>query len=86
MSSSPLGASTSGDGVTAIGRLGFWILVADREYFVPFSDYPDFLSATPRQIFAVHLLPPTHLHWPDLDVDIELAALEQPNQFPLRWR
>ena len=86
MSSLPLGASTSGDGVTAIGRLGFWVLVADREYFVPFSDYPEFLSAMPAQIFAVRVLAPTHLHWPELDVDIELAALEQPSQFPLQWK
>lgn len=86
MSSSPLGASTSGDAVTAIGRHSFWVLVTDREYFVPFSEYPEFLTATPRQIFAVRVLPPTHLHWPELDVDVELAALERPSQFPLKWK
>jgi hypothetical protein len=36
--------------VTNIGAHGFWLLVDDREYFVPFDDYPVFRQATVSQI------------------------------------
>jgi hypothetical protein len=40
------GADTSVSEVTSIGPHGFWLLVDDIEYFVPFRDYPVFMSAT----------------------------------------
>jgi hypothetical protein len=69
-----------------IGASGFWFLTEDREYFVPFDDYPAFKSATVEQIFDVRQIGAEQLHWPDLDVDIELPALDDPSRFPLRWR
>ena len=39
--------------VTSIGAIGFWLLVDDVEYVVPFSDYPVFQQATVAQIYAV---------------------------------
>jgi hypothetical protein len=77
------GVSTSNSEVTNISILGFWLLVDDREYFVPFDDYPVFRRATVAQIYALERLSPTQLHWPELDADIELGALEHPEQFPL---
>ncbi|HEY3355709.1 MAG TPA: DUF2442 domain-containing protein [Polyangia bacterium] len=71
--------------VTAIGPHGFWIIVGDAEYFVPFADYPVFRAASVTQIFAVQQLGPTQLHWPDLDADVELEALAHPERFPLVW-
>ena len=74
---------TSHSEVTSISAIGFWLLVDDVEYFVPFRDYPVFRQATVAQIYAVQRLSPTQFHWPELDADIELDALEQPEQFPL---
>ena len=85
-SSSLPGISISHSEVTNIGPLGFWLLVDDKEYFVPFADYPVFKQATVEQIFAVHRLGPDQFHWPALDADIELDALEHPEQYPLLWR
>ena len=69
--------------VTNICATGFWMLVDDKEYFVSFDDYPVFQRATVTQIYAVQRLGPTQFHWPELDADIELQALEHPEQYPL---
>jgi len=86
MSSSPLGALASEVEVTNISPHGLWLLVDDREYFVPFADYPAFRDATVAQIHAVRRSSPKQLHWDALDVDIELEALEQPEHYPLLFR
>ncbi len=77
------GVDISYSDVTGISAIGFWLLVDDREYFVPFDDYPIFRQATVAQIYAVQRSSPTQFHWPELDADIELEALENPDRFPL---
>ncbi len=81
-----LGTRTSPSPVTSIGSAGFWVLVNDKEYFVPFADYPVFKKATVEQIFRVQQTGPGQYHWPDLDADIELDALESPEHYPLVWK
>lgn len=70
----------------SIDSTGFWLLVDDKEYFVPFANYPIFRQATIEQIFAMQQTAPDQFHWPELDADIELQALEHPEQYPLEWR
>lgn len=72
--------------VTSISAIGFWLLADEREYFVPFADYPGFLSATIAQIYRIEHPSPTQIYWPDLDVDIDLTALEHPERFPLVFK
>ena len=86
MSSSPPGAAISHSEVTNITAHGFWLLADDREYFVPFRDYPVFQNATVAQIYAVRRIGPTQFHWPQLDADIELEALERPEAYPLKFQ
>jgi len=86
MSSDLLGVTISHSEITGIGAIGFWLLVDDKEYFVPFEDYPVFMNATVAQIYAVERLGPSQLHWPALDADIELDALEHPERHPLVFR
>jgi hypothetical protein len=85
MISSQPGTSISPSEVTNIEALGFWILVDNKEYFVPFDDYPVFKGASIQQILKMQRLSPTQLHWPDLDADIEIDALEQPEHYPMVW-
>jgi hypothetical protein len=73
-------------GITNISALGFWLLIDDREYFVPFADYPVFKDATVAQIYKVQQLGSGQLCWPELDADIELDALQHPEQFPLQFK
>jgi hypothetical protein len=86
MSSKKPGTDTSPSEVTSIGPLGFWLLVEDEEFFVPFREYPVFRSAPVEQIFDVQRLSPTQFHWPSLDADIELEALRAPEKYPLTWK
>ena len=83
MTSRMPGVATFPCEITAINPLGFWLLIDDAEYFVPFGDYPVFKSASLDQIFAFERLGPGQLYWPALDADIELAALREPERYPL---
>ncbi len=85
MSSAPHGTDISHSEVTSINAIGFWLLVDDTEFFVPFSDYPVFRTATIDQILQMQQLAPRQFYWPSLDADIELDALERPAQYPLLW-
>ena len=72
--------------VTNISPFGIWLLAADgQEYFVPYSDYPVFASAAINDIADVQTDILGNLHWSALDADIELEALRQPQEFPLRY-
>ncbi len=83
MTSSTLGANISQVEVTNIDRFGFWLLVEDKEYFLPHEDFPWFQNATIDQILDVQLLHGDHLRWPALDIDLCLHSLAQPEAFPL---
>lgn len=80
------GKNTFRNEITNVSSQGFWLLADDREYFVPFADYPVFQSATIAHIFNVQRIAPGQYHWRDLDADIELDALEHPEHYPLVWR
>ena len=86
MTSSTLGASTFQVEVSNIDQHGFWLLVADKEYFLPYADFPWFRRATVDQILNVELLHEDHLHWPALDVDLSVRSLRDPDAYPLVYR
>ncbi len=83
MKSQELGQNTSEVEVTNVSRWGLWVLVADREYFLAYQEFPWFRDARLSEILDVQLLHGFHLHWPKLDVDLDIASLENPQQFPL---
>ncbi|MBI5653000.1 MAG: DUF2442 domain-containing protein [Chloroflexi bacterium] len=86
MKSGLRGTRTLQNQVTNINSLGLWLLVEDHEYFVPFDDYPVFKTATIDQILNFRRIGPRQYHWPHLDADIELDALDHPERFPLMYR
>jgi len=77
------GKSTSKVELSNLSIHGAWFLIHEREYFLPFDQYPWFRDATIAQIAHVELLHDTHLYWQALDVDLSLAILEDPGRFPL---
>ncbi|MDR1964491.1 MAG: DUF2442 domain-containing protein [Planctomycetaceae bacterium] len=85
MSSLLLGTDTLTNSVTSITQTGFWFLYEDREYFVPFSDYPIFKSCPVDTIFNPEFIAPNQVRWSEIDVDIEMDALENPSHFPLQY-
>lgn len=72
--------------VTNISPFGIWILAGGKEYFVSYKDYPVFENASVRQIADIESDISGNLHWKELDADIELEALENPESFPLMYK
>ncbi len=72
--------------VTNISPFGFWLLAGGKEYFVSYKDYSVFENASIKDIANVVEDTEGNLHWPELDADIELAALENPQDYPLSYK
>lgn len=86
MRSSVRGTHTSSAEVQGVLKGGVWLLVRGREYFLPFTRYPWFKTATLSAVQRVKLLHNRHLYWPDLDVDVDVESLEHPERYPLGYR
>ena len=69
--------------VTNISPHGFWLLIGDEEKFLSFENFPWFRDASVSEITAVQLPQDDHLYWPELDVDLSVASIHHPEQFPL---
>lgn len=83
MRSSLLGRSTSRAEVQDITPHGIWLYAKGREFLLPFVEYPWFRDAAVAAVYNVRLMHQAHLHWPDLDVDLDIASLEHPKRYPL---
>jgi hypothetical protein len=70
--------------VENITPFGIWLFVRDKEYFLSYKDYPYFRDQTLSSIQNVQLLHGYHLYWPELDVDLEIDNLENPQKYPLK--
>ncbi len=83
MKSATLGPSTSQVEVTNVSPHGFWLFVGQQELFVSFKEFPWFRDASIRQISRVELPSAHHLYWPDLDIDLAVDSLTNPERYPL---
>lgn len=70
--------------VENITPFGIWILVNGKEYFLSYESYPYFMDSTLHSIQNIQLLHGYHLYWPDLDIDLEIDNLENPEKYPLK--
>ena len=86
MKSSKLGKNISEVEIQNISVHGIWLYVKGKEYFLPHDEYPWFRDAKISEIYNVTLFHDVHLHWPDLDVDLELESLEHPEKYPLIYK
>jgi hypothetical protein len=80
------GTNTLSAEVTNVSAHGFWILVHEKEYFLDYEQNPWFRQATIDQLLNVRLMHKTHLYWPDLDVDLEVESLDNPEHYPLVYQ
>jgi hypothetical protein len=83
MTSAILGSDISEVEVTHVSKQGFWLLLGDEELFVPFKDFPWFAEAPIGKLTQVELPQPHHLYWPELDVDLAVESIRNPERF--RW-
>ncbi len=70
--------------VTDISLSGFGLLANNKEYFISYEDYPAFRNADIKDVTNVKTDICGNLHWPSLDVDISVNALEEPEKYPLK--
>lgn len=77
------GITTSTPEVTHISTHGFWLLLDSEELLLPFAQFPWFKQATIAQISQVEWPTKDHLYWPLLDIDLSVASIRHPDQFPL---
>ncbi|MEK7269372.1 MAG: DUF2442 domain-containing protein [Planctomycetota bacterium] len=69
--------------VTNVSPNGLWILLQDKEWFLPFKDFPWFREAAIGKVMNVQALSADHFYWPDLDIDLDLESIAHPERFPL---
>ena len=78
------GVTTSAIEVTNISKHGLWLLTADGEHFLAFSGTHGSGMPLSAHILNVEEPSPGHYHWPDLDVDLSLQIIRDPDRFPLK--
>ena len=59
-------------------------LLDGRELFLAFDHFPWFKQAAVDAILNLERPAPPHLRWPDLDVDLAVDSIEQPEHYPLK--
>ncbi len=66
-----------------VSQHGLWLLIDDREHYLPFDAFPWFLAATIGQLSRIERPARDHLCWPDLDVDLTVDSIERPDAYPM---
>ena len=76
------GDTTSEVEVTQIDTHGIWVLVGDKEFSLPFSQFPNFKNAAVGEIQNVELAN-GNLRWPKLGLSVPIKSLGEPEHVPL---
>jgi hypothetical protein len=85
MKSAKRGKNISEIEVQGISKFGVWLFVLGTEYFLSYEEYPWFKEARISEVMNVRLINENHIEWPELDVDLELESLENPEKYPLKF-
>ncbi|MEH6519149.1 MAG: DUF2442 domain-containing protein [Halioglobus sp.] len=83
MNSPVHGTPSSGSEITNISGHGLWLLSNDREYFLSYEEFPWFKDVPVGKILNIQEPTPGHFYWPDLDVDLSIDTIENPDRYPL---
>lgn len=69
--------------VTNVSPQGIWLLFDEVEHFLSFEKFPWFREATIGALTLVERPQSHHLYWPELDVDLHVDSVVEPERFPL---
>lgn len=83
MRSAEPGVSTSAVELANVSSHGLWLLIDEREHYLPFDLFPWFREASIGQLSRIERPTREHLYWPDLDVDLTLDSIQRPEAYPL---
>ena len=86
MSSLALGKTISEVEVTNIDQHGIWILLQGEELFLPYEKFPWFKEAKISDVLSVELAGNNHLYWAELDVDLMVDSIKEPDKYPLFYK
>ena len=86
MKSAKRGKNISEVEVQGISKSGVWLYVNGAEYLLTYDEYPWFKNAKISEVMNVKLINGDHLEWPELDVDLEIDSLKNPEKYPLKAR
>ena len=86
MKSKIAGKNISRAEILNVSPNGIWLIVKDREYFLPYENFPWFKDKKISEIFNLKLLHNRHLYWPELDIDLDLESLKNTEHYPLVYR
>ena len=78
------GKNTSAVEVTNVSAHGVWLLVHNKELFMPDEHFPWFEDQPIKKILNVEEQSPGHFYWPEIDVDLTEEIIEHPERFPLK--
>jgi hypothetical protein len=59
------------------------VLLGDEELFLDYGHFPWFRDARISEVLDVVQPSPRYLRWPQLDVDLSLESIRNPEAFPL---
>ena len=80
------GKVTSDVEITNIDMKGIWLLMWDKEFFLPFERFPWFRKATVAEIHNVQVVNGDKLSWPDLDKELLIDSIGKPEIVPTLGR
>ncbi|AXB06502.1 MULTISPECIES: antitoxin Xre/MbcA/ParS toxin-binding domain-containing protein [Aeromonas] len=69
--------------VLSIEPLGLWLYTDGKKHFLEFRHFPWFSGAPVASVFSVEPLGDDGVRWPDLDIDLHLASIQDPARYPL---
>lgn len=69
--------------VINISLKGLRLSLGSEELFLPFTDFPWFQHAAVDKVLNVEAPSTGHLYWPDLDIDLDVDSIRNPQKYPL---
>ncbi|MDA9557780.1 DUF2442 domain-containing protein [Vibrio sp.] len=70
--------------VLGVNPLGLWLLAENEEHFLSFEEFPWFKTAPVNAVFNVEKQGRHGYCWPELDVDLTLDGIKNPDKYPLK--
>jgi hypothetical protein len=83
MKSSQNGITTLDCEILNISQHSFWIYFEGQEYQIPFSTFPWFKKCPIESLYNFEADGFGNFHWHDLDVDLNIEILRNPEKYPL---
>jgi len=69
--------------ITNISSHGIWLFHEGKEFFLDYERFPWFKEAKVNEVINVQNPTKQHFYWPDLDVDLHLDSINNPENYPL---